>query len=89
MNWRQATSRKRIRNNDNEDDPGSRKNNEEDARNVYQRPRRTKEQKNKQTEMNKTLEGIHSRITEAEAQVNDLEDRMVPQNRIQKKNEKK
>ena len=27
--------------------------------------------------MNKTLEGIHSRITEAEAQINDLEDRMV------------
>ena len=33
------------------------------------------ELKNKQ--MNKTLEGIHSRITEAEAQINDLEDRMV------------
>ena len=27
--------------------------------------------------MNNTLEGIHSRITEAEAQINDLEDRMV------------
>ena len=27
--------------------------------------------------MNKTLEGIHSRITEAQAQINDLEDRMV------------
>ena len=27
--------------------------------------------------MNNTLEGIHSRITEAEAQKNDLEDRMV------------
>ena len=47
MNWRQATSRKRIRNNDNEDDPGSRKNNEEDARNVYQRPRKTKKQVNR------------------------------------------
>ena len=35
------------------------------------------ELKNKQTEMNNILEGIHSRITEAEAQVNDLEDRMV------------
>ena len=33
------------------------------------------ELKNKQ--MNKTLEGIHSRITEAEAQINDLENRMV------------
>ena len=39
----------------------------------YQRPIRTKEQR----EMNNTLEGIHSRITEAEAQKNDLEDRMV------------
>ena len=47
------------------------------------------ELKNKQIEMNNTLEGIHSRITEAEAQINDLEDRMVPQNKIQKKNEKK
>ena len=27
--------------------------------------------------MNNTLEGIHSRITEAEAQINDLEDKMV------------
>ena len=33
--------------------------------------------KNKQTEMNNTLEGIHSRITEAEARTNDMEDRMV------------
>ena len=35
------------------------------------------ELKNKQTEMNNTLEGINSRITEAEEQINDLEDRMV------------
>ena len=34
------------------------------------------EVKNKQTE-NNTLEGINSRITEAEEQINDLEDRMV------------
>ena len=34
----------------------------EDARNVYQRPTRTKEQ----TELNSTLEGINSRETEAE-----------------------
>ena len=27
--------------------------------------------------MNNTLEGIHSRITEAEERINDLEDRMV------------
>ena len=32
------------------------------------------ELKNKQTEMNNTLEGIHSRITEAEKWINDLED---------------
>ena len=55
-------SRKRIQNNDSEDDPGSQKNNGEDARNDYQRPRRIKEQ----TEMNNTLEGINNRITEAE-----------------------
>ena len=35
------------------------------------------ELKNKQTEMNNTLEGMNSRITEAEAWINDLEDRMV------------
>ena len=35
------------------------------------------ELKNKQTEMNNTLEGIHNRITEAEAWINDLEDRIV------------
>ena len=33
--------------------------------------------KNKQTEMNNTLEGIHGIITEAEESINDLEDRMV------------
>ena len=37
-----------------QDHPGFWKKNGEDARNVYQRPRRTKEQ----TEMNNTLEGI-------------------------------
>ena len=35
------------------------------------------ELKNKQTEMNNTLEEIHRRIIEAEEQINDLEDRMV------------
>ena len=35
------------------------------------------ELKNKQTEMNNTLEGIHNRVTEAEAWINDLEDRIV------------
>ena len=47
--------------------------NGEDAINVFQRPRRTKEQ----TGMNNTLEWISSRVTEAEEQVSDLEDRMV------------
>ena len=35
------------------------------------------ELKNKQTEMNNILEGIHRRITEAEEWINDLEGRMV------------
>ena len=35
------------------------------------------ELKNKQTEMNNTLERINSKITDAEEQINDLEDRMV------------
>ena len=44
--------------------------------------------------MNNTLEDINSRITEAEEQINDLEDRMVgitaaEQNIEKKKNEKK
>ena len=50
------------------------------------------ELKNKQTEMNNTLSGINSRITEAEEQINDLEDRMVEitatEQNIEKKNEK-
>ena len=55
-------SEKRSENKDSKDDPESRENNGEGARNVYQRPRRTKEQ----TEMNNTLERISSRITEEE-----------------------
>ena len=35
------------------------------------------ELKNKESEMHNTLEGINSRITEAEEQITDLEDRMV------------
>ena len=66
-------SRKRIQNKDGEDDPRSWKQNREHVRSVYQRPRRTKEQ----TEMNNTLEGINSRITEAEGQISDWEGRMV------------
>ena len=45
------------------------------------------ELKNKQ--INKTLERIHSRITEAEAQINDLEDRMVEITAAEKKIEKR
>ena len=37
----------------------------------------TKELKNKETEMNNTLEGINSRITKGEEWINGLEDRMV------------
>ena len=70
------SSRKRIQTNS-KDDPGFWAKNGgkdwEDDRNVYQRPRRTKE-KNK--EVNNTPEGINSRITKAE-QINDLEDRKV------------
>ena len=51
-----------------------------------------KELKNKEMEINNTLEGISSRITEAE-QINDLEDRRVEltstEQNIKKKNEKK
>ena len=36
-----------------------------------------KELKNKQTEMNKILEGINSRITETEEWINGLEEKMV------------
>ena len=50
---RQA-SRKRIQNYDREDNPGSWKNNGEDARNVSTKD--LKELKNKQTEMNNTLD---------------------------------
>ena len=38
--------------------------------------------------MNNTLEGIHSRITEAEALINDLEDRMVEITAAEQKVEK-
>ena len=79
------SSRKIIQNNDSEDDPGSWENNEKDARNVQQRPTRTKEQ----TEMNNTLEGIHSRITESEEWINNLEDIMVKITIIKQNNLKK
>ena len=46
------------------------------------------ELKNKQTEMNDTLEGINSRVTEAEEQINDMEKewwKSLPHNRMHKK----
>ena len=84
-------SRKRIQKNDSEDDPGSQKKNGgkgwEDAKNVYQTPEERKNKQkwktNKQT--NKPLEGINSRITEAEEQISDLEDRMVEINSAEQK----
>ena len=49
--------------------------------------------KNKQTEMNNTLQGIDSRIMDAEEQISDLEDRMVQitatKQNTEKMNEKK
>ena len=39
--------------------------------------------------MNNTLGGIHSRITEAEAQINDLDDRMVEVTAIKQNIEKR
>ena len=47
------------------------------------------ELKNKETEMNNTLEGIHSRITEAEERTNDWEDRMVETTTTEQNREKK
>ena len=47
------------------------------------------ELKNKQTEMNSTLEGTHSRITESEEWINNLEDIMVKITIIKQNNLKK
>ena len=47
------------------------------------------ELKNKETEMNNTLEGIRSRITEAEERTNDWEDRMVETTTTEQNREKK
>ena len=47
------------------------------------------ELKNKPTEMNKTLEGVNSRITEAEEQINDRKDRMVEITAIEQNTETK
>ena len=51
------------------------------------------ELKKKQTEVNNAIEGINSKITEAEEQINDLEDRMLEitatEQNIEKRMEKK
>ena len=47
------------------------------------------ELKNKPTEMNNSLEGINPRITEAEEQINDLEDRKVEITAVEQKIEKR
>ena len=73
MKRKQAIQLRRIQRKDNKDDPRSQKKNEDYARNVYQKL----EQKNKQTEMNNTLEAVSSRITKSEKWISDLEDRMV------------
>ena len=44
---------------------------------------------NKITEMKTTLEGINSRITEAEERISDLEDRMVEFTAAERNKEKK
>ena len=57
-----------------------------------QTPRRIKEQtemKSTITDMKKTLEGISSRITEAEGQISDLEDSMVEFTAAEQKKEKR
>ena len=45
-----------------------------------------KELKNKQTQMNNTVEGIRSRITEAEEWISDLEDRVVEISAVEQNN---
>ena len=44
---------------------------------------------NKITEMKTTLEGIYSRITEAEERISDLEDRMVEFTAVEENKEKR
>ena len=74
MQWRQATSQKRIQKNDSEDNPDLGKRMEKMQEMFTKDP---EELKNKQKEMNNTLEGIKSRITEAEELISDLENRMM------------
>ena len=73
MKWRGQASEKRVQN-DSKDDPRSWEKNGEDARNVYQRPRRAKRQRNGDE---KSTRRNQSRITEEEEWISDLEDKMV------------
>ena len=68
MKWRQAIFQKRIQNNDSEDDPGSwkKKWREEIEKMQEMFTKDLQELKNKQREINNTLEGTDSRITEVE-----------------------
>ena len=57
-----------------------------------ERPRRTKEQtemNNIITEMKNTLEGVDSRITEAEVWIRELEDRMMEITAVEQNKEKR
>ena len=67
--------KKRIQNNDSENDPGSWEKNEEDARNVYKDLENYRGKK--KIEVNSTLERLSSRIIEAKEQTSDLEGKMV------------
>ena len=99
------TSRKRIQNNDSEDDPGPQKKNGDKYEKMQEmfnkdleelKNKHLEEWKNKQTEMNNTmtemkntLGWINSRITEAEERISDLEDRMVEFTAMEQKKRKK
>ena len=85
MSGDRQPSRKRIQNNDSEDDSGPWKKNEgkiEKMQEMFNKDleelrNKQTEMKNAITEMKTVLEGINSRLTEAEERISDLEDRMV------------
>ena len=94
MKWKQATFQKIIWNNDSEQDSGSGKRMEAKIEKMQEMfTKHLEKLKNKQTEMNNTLQGIDSRIMDAEEQISDLEDRMVQitatKQNAEKMNEKK
>ena len=105
MKWNRQASRKRIQNNDSEDDPGPQKRREAKIEKMQEmfnkdleelKNKHLEELKNKQTEMNhtitamkNTLEGINSRIIEAEERISDLEDRMVEFTAVEHNKEKR